>query len=332
MLTVPVMRGDRTISFEDRSYPEPGPGQLLVGNRANALCGSDRQGFVAGSPVVAGHEVAGEVVAAGPDTTTPIGSRGVLYLMVYCGECRSCRGGATNVCLAKEGDIGFTCDGGLGPFTVVEERMFFGIDDDVSFPLATLLLDVMGTSGHALDRAEALRPDISSAYIAGAGPVGLGALVMSKVRYGADFPVYISDISPWRREFAESFGGIAVPVSDVAAISEVDIALDATGRGDARLLAVRRLSQRGVLVCVGHGSDLLLDVSRDLIAKEAAVIGSEYFPYADLYLNAELLRRHRDQIGRVITHQFEVARTGEAFETFFAGETGKVIVTQVDHG
>ncbi len=70
--------------------------------------------------------------------------------------------------------MGFTQDGGYGPYELVHETNFFPVDADVGLADATLLLDVMGTSGHANARAQLVRPDIESAYIAGAGPIGLG--------------------------------------------------------------------------------------------------------------------------------------------------------------
>jgi threonine dehydrogenase-like Zn-dependent dehydrogenase len=266
------------------------------------------------------------VIAAGPGTTTPVGARGVVYLMVYCGQCRSCRFGATNVCLDKRGDMGFNRNGGLGPFEVVDEQVFFAIDDSIPYAEATALLDLMGTSSHALDRALSIRSDITDLYVAGAGPVGLGVLLMAKLRFGDDFPVYLNDISRWRLDFAESLGGS--PVTDVTKLPLVDAAVDASGRAEARQVAVRRLNRRGVLVCVGHGQGLELEVSPDLVSNEAAVIGSEYFPFADLTANHQLLKENLDRVSRVITHRFDLAETEAAFGTFFGGKSGKVVVTQ----
>jgi threonine 3-dehydrogenase len=329
--TAPVLAGDGRVVYREVRPLEPGPGQLLLRSRANAICGSDRAAFRAGTTVVQGHEAAGEVVAAGPGTSTPIGTRGVVYLMVFCGQCRSCRYGATNVCLDKRGDMGFNRDGGLGPFVLVEERIFFPVDDNVPFTTATALLDLMGTSGHALDRALSLRPDITDLYVAGAGPVGLGVLLMAKLRFGADFPVFISDVSRWRMDFAAELGGEPVAVPDVPKLPLVDAAVDSSGRADARHAAVRRLGRRGVLVCVGHGQGLELDVSPDLVSNEAGVIGSEYFPFADLEANHALLLEHLGQVSRLITHQFDVSSTEAAFEAFVGGETGKVVITQDNH-
>lgn len=324
----PFLVGNRHVEVREHRYSEPGPGQLLVRVRANAVCGSDRGIFLNGSDIVAGHEAAGEVVGVGTGTSTPNGTRGVIYLMAYCGACRSCRLGATNLCLDKSGDMGFNRDGGLGPYELIEESMFFPIGEHLDLPLATMLLDVLGTSGAALNRALRVRPDIESVLITGAGPVGIGMLVSTRLRLGPEVPIYISDLSSWRLTFAESFGGFPVHAAEVDQLEEVDAAFDASGRGSARSSALSRLSKRGVLVCVGHGQDLRIEVSRDLVATGRAVLGSEYFPYADLAASLRLLEANQDYIARVITHTFGVDQTAEAFETFLSGESGKVVITQ----
>jgi threonine 3-dehydrogenase len=327
---VPRFPGNGIITSESHTYRDPGPGELLVRIGANAICGTDRHEYFDGTSIVPGHEAAGVVVDTGPDTTTAGGTRGAIYLMDYCGDCRSCRIGATNQCTAKRADVGQTTDGGYGPYAIVHETNFFPIGDDLPLPVATMLLDVMGTSSHAQRRAELVRPDIESVYIAGAGPIGLGLLVMTKIRYGADFPVYISDVSPWRRDFAESFGAVGLDAEREQPILDVrpDMAFDATGKEAARRLALTALGKRGSLICVGHGEGLTLNVSADLIGPERAVLGSEYFRFDEMAANLQLLLANQDLVSRVITHQFPVAGLQEAFELFLSGKTGKVVVTQ----
>ncbi len=247
--TAPRFLGNGEIVFKEFPVPSPGPGQLLLRVRANAICGTDRAQYFEGSGVTPGHEAAGVVAAAGPGTSVAEGTPGVVFLMDYCGRCRSCRLGFTNQCLAKRADMGFTHDGGYGPYEVVHESNFFAVDGGTDLVEATMLLDVMGTSSHAIARARLVRPDIESAYIAGAGPIGLGLLVMCKLTFGRDFPVHISDISPWRLNYAESFGARAVDASQpeaLAALEPKDVAFDSTGKSSARKAALAALSKRGV--------------------------------------------------------------------------------------
>ncbi len=335
-MTVPNFEGGGIISFHEKEVPVPGPGQLLLQVGANALCGSERGQFYAGSDVTPGHEGAGIVAAAGPETNTPVGTTGAVFLMDFCGECRSCALGFTNQCLAKRADYGFNSDGGFGAYELVNENVFFAVDSDMSPTEATLLLDIMGTNGHGLRRASKMRADIESAVVAGAGPIGLGMLAMLKVMLGFELPVVVTDVLPYRLALAERLGGLPVDVAETSlaaglkrhGLAEVDAGFDASGKGIARRAALDALSQRGVLVCIGHGQGLELEISPDLIGPERAVIGSEYFCYDELPANLEYLRAHKDYLTQIITHRLPVSEIQRAFELFFAGATGKVVIEQ----
>lgn len=334
-LRVPRFVGGGRIEWEERAEPRPGPGQLLLRVRANALCGSERGQFLGGSAVVPGHEAAGVVAEAGPGTATAVGTPGVVYLMEYCGDCRSCRRGHTNQCLAKRGDYGFNRDGGYAPYEVVDERVFFPVPPDLPLVQATLLLDVMGTSGHALARGRRVREDIESVLVTGAGPVGLGLVAMSRLLLGPEVPVYVSDVLPSRLALAAGLGAIPIVVAErplaeglaAAGCREVDLALDASGTSAARQAALAALGRRGVLICVGHGQGLAVDVSRDLIGPERGVLGSEYFAFGELRENLPRLLAHPELAG-IITHRFAPADLEAAFRAFLAGETGKAVVVQ----
>jgi threonine dehydrogenase-like Zn-dependent dehydrogenase len=327
---VPRFRGQSVIEWEDHQYREPGPGELRITIAANAICGTDRHEYLSGNPIVPGHEAAGVVSDAGPGTETPVGTPGVIYLMDFCGQCRSCGVGATNQCLAKRGDVGQNTDGGYGPYAIVHESNFFPVPESLDLGTATMLLDVMGTSSHAIARARQLRTDIESAYVAGAGPIGLGLLVMLKVRFGRTFPVTISDLSPWRLKVAADLGGHPVDAADRDAVfaAAADVSFDSSGRQAARELALAATGKRGALICVGHGEGITIDVSSDLIGPERAVLGSEYFRFDEMGENLQLLLDNEDYISQVITHRIPVSRIEEAFELFFSGESGKVVVTQ----
>lgn len=333
----PVFTGDQKIAFVEKDVPKPGEGQLLIRAKSNALCGSEKGFYLHGSGTLTpGHETAGIVVAAGPGTTIRTGTLGVVFLMDFCGSCRSCKLGLTNQCLNKRADMGFTHDGGYGEYVLIHENIFFPVDDDLSFTDATLLLDIMGTGGHAIRRAALVRSDIESVLIAGAGPIGLGILAMVKIMLGQHVPVYITDVVPYRLELAERLGGIPIRADHeemrdrlkADGLDGADAAFDSSGQTVARRACMDALGKRGVLVCVGHGGEVSLQVSPDLISPERAVLGSEYFTFGELQANAEYLRQHRDYVSQIITHRFPVDQMQEACDLFFSGQCGKVVVEQ----
>ncbi|MFC5466993.1 alcohol dehydrogenase catalytic domain-containing protein [Lederbergia graminis] len=333
-MKVPVFNGNGQIQFTKKEIPQPASGQLLLEVKANVLCGSERGQFYHGSHVVPGHEVAGNVVAVGNNTSTEVGTPGVVFLMDYCSECENCQLGFTNQCSNKRGDYGFNRDGGYSPYIVVNENVFFQINPNIPLTDATLLLDIMGTGGHAIKRAQLVHQTIRSVAITGAGPIGLGVLAMSKLLLGKDIPVFIADYSAYRLQLAAKLGGIAVNLHESSlpnAIQSdnfigVDAAFDTSGKTSARQSLLSILKQRGVLVCVGHGEELKLNVSSDLIANERAVLGSEYFQFEELAENLKLLQNNLAYLQQIITHRFHLEEIQAAFELFFKGDTGKVVI------
>ncbi len=332
----PMFRGDRVIEFIDKEVPGPGPGQLLIRCKANALCASDFGQYYHGAPITPGHEGAGVVADAGPDTTTGVGTAGAIFLMDFCGDCRSCSQGITNQCLNKRADYGFSHDGGYGPYTLVNENVFFPVGGDMGPAEATLLLDVMGTGGHAVSRADRSHPDEQSLLVTGAGPIGLGVLSMAKLILGHDFPVLITDMVDYRLDLAETLGGLPINIEKESLQSglgrcgypRVDMTIDTSGVTAARRGALDALDTRGVQVCVGHGGELPLEVSPDLISTERTVMGSEYFCYNELVENLERLKRNREYMGQIITHCYSVEEISEAYHTFIGKQSGKVVVVQ----
>ena len=190
---------------------------MLIRVEACALCGSDRHALESGAPVTPGHETAGEVVETGPGVDAPRpGTRGIVYLVDFCGACAACRRGWTNVCLDRRRMYGFDASGGFADYQVVRAGCFVPVDPRVRPGQATALLDLLGTAGHALRRAGP--PPPRRVLVLGCGPIGLGALAMSAAlgiaeRYGVD-------LAGHRLELVERLG--AVPVDAAKGEEEVD--------------------------------------------------------------------------------------------------------------
>jgi threonine dehydrogenase-like Zn-dependent dehydrogenase len=194
----------------------------------------------------------------------------------------------------------------------------------------------MGTGGHAIERCRMVRPDIESLLVMGAGPIGLAVLAMAKIILGQGVPIVVADVVPYRLKLAEQLGGLPVNVGAEKLEDglkrhghyPVDMAVDTTGKGAARQNALSALAQRGSLICVGHGEGLSLQISQDIIAPERSIVGSEYFRYNELSANLVRFREHRSYLKQIITHRLGVGELQHAFELFFAGTTGKVVIEQ----
>ncbi len=134
--------------------PEPGIDDVLVHIRAAGVCYHDvlsRGGKIPGGKPgrILGHEIAGEIVAAGANVAAArVGERVVIYQRLFCGLCRHCLGGRQDLCRNSR-VLGESGGGGYAEFTCVPARNAIRIPDAVDFNAAALAVCPIGTSVRA---------------------------------------------------------------------------------------------------------------------------------------------------------------------------------------
>ena len=114
----------RPLSVEETAAPTPGPDEVLVRVRACGICRTDLH-VIEGdlplrrAPIIPGHQVVGEVVAAGANAGSPqVGTRvGVAWLHRTDGRCRFCLSARENLC-TDPAFTGWTVDGGFAELCV----------------------------------------------------------------------------------------------------------------------------------------------------------------------------------------------------------------------
>jgi threonine 3-dehydrogenase len=324
--------GHRRVEISEVPIPRVGTGEVLVRVDSCALCGSDRTGWVNGSSVTPGHETSGTVVAVGEGVADlRPGTRGVIFLVDACGACRSCRAGSPNRCLDKRATYGFTAPGGLAEYVAVDTGCFLPVADDVPLDVATALLDLLGTTSHAL-RSAGRRP-LGSVVVIGCGPIGLGTIVMARSMGAAS--VIAVDVVRERLDLAATVGASPIDASDVVVVDTirdavpegVDVVVEAAGSAETQRQALDVVGAGGVVLVVAHSAERLeLRTSADLIQREVSIVGCEYFRPDEFADNQELLRSGSIDPRPLLTHRFPLERADEACETFFAASSGKVLV------
>jgi L-iditol 2-dehydrogenase len=177
------------LRLERVPVPEPGPGELLVRVRNCATCGTDVKIYFHGHrnlkpPRVIGHEIAGEVAAAGDGVDEfSVGDRVQVIAAVPCGECRECLIGHENVC-ENMTSIGYDYDGGYAEYLIVPElvlrvgsvnRLPAGLPFEeaaMTEPLACVL------NGQELARVG----EGDDVVVVGAGPIGCLHVRLARAR------------------------------------------------------------------------------------------------------------------------------------------------------
>ncbi|MFE7416024.1 NAD(P)-dependent alcohol dehydrogenase [Rhodococcus sp. NPDC057529] len=261
--------------------PEPRNAELLIEVRAAGLCRSDLHVMDAPAgafdyplPLTLGHEVAGTVVAAGPDADRSwIGESVVVHGVWSCGECRNCRRGRENYChdLRPRADgrlpaigNGLGHDGGLAEAMIVPSERFVvrtrGLAPESAAPLADAAL----TAYHAIRTNRDLVDGHAVTVVVGVG--GLGHLAVQILRALGAGTIIAVDPREDSRDLALRLGADRA-VSEVADSGteprSADVVFDFVGSPATMESAVQLLGPGGRLVTVGSGGGRLT-VGKDL--------------------------------------------------------------------
>ncbi|MBC8450121.1 MAG: zinc-binding dehydrogenase [Chloroflexi bacterium] len=330
MLAVHFLGQDR-ISLDDVPRPEPRGREVLVRVRSAAICGTDRENLEGpGQATIPGHENAGEVVAVDRPARIKVGDRVAINCHVTCGGCEHCLRGDLYFCDELQ-VIGFDRDGGYAEFVLVPEACCMPLPDDISFAAGSLLVDMLGTSFRAVKRARLLPGDRVAIW--GAGPIGLGALMVASW-FGAR--VAILDMNEVRLRMARELGAALVldPAGDdvrqaLRAWTQgrgLDVAFDCVGNEAVAHQALDAVKKRGTFVVVGVSHKLTLNPWEHLICRELAIFGTRNFNTAEFEEMIALVRRGLP-LEQVVTHRFPLAEAEAAFALFRSAECGKILLT-----
>ncbi|MBN2631512.1 MAG: NADPH:quinone oxidoreductase family protein [Rhodobacteraceae bacterium] len=250
-------------SMQTCPVPDPQPGEALVRIHACALNFADllmAEGSYQATPPLPftpGLELAGEVVALGPETPGPApGTR----VACYAGH------------------------GGLADYGCFPVAGLVPLPDGMPFDQASAFLIAYGTSHLALTHKARLQPG-ETLYVSGAaGGVGLTAVELGK-RMGAK--VIASARGADKLAVARAAGADHLIDSDspdlkdqLRALGGVDVVYDAVG-GPAFDAALRATHPDGRVLCIGFASGEVPKVAANiLLVKNISVIGFWWGGYA----------------------------------------------------
>ncbi len=345
------------LQLKEIPQPEPGPGEVLLRVRACGVCGSDIHFYehdpddyilypgLTKFPAVIGHEFSGEILEIGPGPEGErfsVGDRVTVEEMVWCGHCRTCRDGFPNHCENLE-EIGFTIDGAMAEAIVVPAKLCWPIDAIFErYPDERTAWDVAATTeptcvayNGVFERAGGFRP---GAYVVvyGAGPIGLGAIQLSKAAGAAK--VIAFEVSGVRRELAESVGADHVfdpaDVTPAAAVMDIthgegaDLSVEAAGAPEKTIPEMEAtLAVNGKIAVIGRAAKRVpmylerFQVRRGQLYGAQGHSGHGIFPSVIRLLGSGLVDN-----AKIITSRFPLPRALDALEKATRREDGKIII------
>jgi threonine dehydrogenase-like Zn-dependent dehydrogenase len=311
--------GEGRITVEEAPEPAPAEGEVSVRVAACALCGSDLRPLRRGWPFTPGHEIAGRVDQPGHARH---GQRVAVYIPVFCGRCEACAGGRTHLCENSRELVGWQRDGGYAEVVAVPERCLMPVPDDVPDHLAPLLLDTIGTTAHGLRLARRV-VEGGRALVLGAGPIGLGAiLVLRRMGFG---PISVVDPVAYRAGFAAGLGAEPVTAEEASA-GRYALVVEATGKDAARQVALEAVGIEGAILQLGESDAWGITETRSIRLKDFFLIRSFYFPIGDFAANLELLRADRAPYERLVDDRAGLDGLEGLFAAFARGERLKPLL------
>ena len=331
-----VYTGPMRLEYADRPIPVPASGEVLVRVRAVAICGSDVHGYTGTTgrripPVVMGHEASGVIEVPGSGAGAwAAGTRVTFDSIVWCGECRPCRLGRTNLCETRQtfgvSTPAFRRDGAMAEFVVVPEHLLHRLPDAVSFD-AGAMVEPAAVAMHAA-RISGIEPG-DLVVVVGAGLIG--NLAMQAARTLGATAVAVADIQPDRLELARSLGadilidsGTGEPATALEQATgrrTADVVLEAVGIQATIDLATSLTRPGGSLTLIGNvkprvEQDLQGIVSGELTIRGSAASAGEFPDCIERIADGRL--RVAELIGRVQPLEDGAA----AFEALHRGESG----------
>jgi propanol-preferring alcohol dehydrogenase len=262
------------LEMREGPVPEPKDGEVLVRVTGAGVCHSDIhiwEGYydLGGGkkialkdrgialPVTMGHEIAGEIVKAGPKAKgAKIGTTVVVYPWIGCGECGVCKAGEENICL-KARSLGVFLPGGYARYVIVPDARYCidiaGLDAAEAAPLAC-----SGVTTYSALKKFGARIAHEPVVIVGGG--GLGHMALKILAAMGGKGAIVVDIDKGKREAAVAAGAIK--------------AIDG-GAGDAakQIVAATGGGPRMVLDLVGAASTVNLALAAATRGTEIVVVG-----------------------------------------------------------
>lgn len=313
------------VALTDVPYPEPGPGEVVLRVHAVGLCNSDVRVFLgekrAAPGVIPGHEFTGEVVAAGPGASTPVGSVVAVCPILACGRCAFCRDGYRNRCRARR-TLGYDLDGGCAEFVRIPHELEAGghlLPVDPSLPPERRAMVEPLACVLASLEALGVAPGEGLAVVGG-GPMGLLHVVAARAMGVA--PILVIEPDAERRQAALELGAEAACPPEGAA----DRAMDVTGGDGFPAVAVavglaeavpqalrlaRKMARVNLFAGFPPGTALALDANQ-LHYDELRLVGTQNAPLR-LYARAAAMLPRLPDLDRIVTHRFPLERADEAY-------------------
>ena len=231
-------------------------------------------------PRTLGHEIAGTVVATGPEARgVRVGDQRVVYPWIGCGHCELCLAGQEHLCSATR-SLGVARDGGFATHVLVPHPRYL-VDYGALPQEQACTYACAGLTAYSALRKVGRLAEGDSLLVIGAGGVGLSGVRLARHVCGVAPIVAEPDTGKW--EIARAAGAVDVvdPRADGALKALVKATrggatavVDFVGSGSSFEFGHGALRKGGCMVCVGLLGGASTIVPAMLSLKSVSLTGS----------------------------------------------------------
>jgi 2-desacetyl-2-hydroxyethyl bacteriochlorophyllide A dehydrogenase len=285
-----VLEDVKKLIVKDIPKPELKPNEILIKVAACGICGTDVKLFEgkysANTPVVLGHEYAGEVVETGNEVSNiSAGDRVVPDPNESCGVCTWCRTG--NPCFCSNlAAYGVLRDGGFAEYAKVTEKGAYKIPAKLDYESASFT-EPVSCAVHCIDRADIKTGE--TVLIIGGG--AMGQIILQLARSAGAGRVIMVTRSGWKLELAQKYGATHVinakkenvvkKTMDITGGLGADTVIEAVGSPETIEQSLSLAKRIGKIVIFGFTPEGIEArfVPFDVLSKELTIMGSWVNPY-----------------------------------------------------
>lgn len=269
--------------------------EVVIKVSACGLCHTDLS-FFTGSvktkkklPMVLGHEISGQAIAAGDNYRTYLGKYAIIPAVLPCGTCDYCCSSRANACLNQKMP-GNDIDGGFATHIRVPGNNLSWVHDslikDTKIETLSIVADAVSTAFRATERANVEKNDI--AVIVGAGGVG-GFVIQIAKALGAN--VLAIDVIDKKLQLMRNYGADYLINSDKASLEDIrketkNIAkrlrlsglrlkiFECSGTSDGQKLGFKLIERGSTYVQVGFTMNKVEIALSNIMAFDATIHGT----------------------------------------------------------
>jgi threonine dehydrogenase-like Zn-dependent dehydrogenase len=345
-----------SINIVDEPEPNLGSDELLIKVKYCGICGSDTHVFESDSngyiifsgpaklPCILGHEYSGEIIEVGRDVSGfKNGDIVTGESIFWCGKCLPCRSGMLNQCDNIE-LMGLTTNGAFSEYIAVKAKYCWVLNSleerfsrDEIFKIGALIEPLGCAYNGIFISGNGFYPGAYAA-IYGAGPIGLGAVLLLKAAGAAK--IIVVDVIDERLEIAKKMGAdyvynlsktdrIEKVIMDITADWGVDIQVEAAGAANKTIPLMQRLcSKRGKIIYLGRADSTSEMELNTIVSGSHFLTGSRGHSGYGIFPNTiRLIQGGRlNAVGEMVTSVFPISRIMEAFALSTKRIDGKILI------